>query len=151
MRLEVAQTIIGHMITIAQAEESPLDNILLYGSQALSEKVLAYIHGKIQTRMRVISPPSIERPGDLAAALTNLRAGDILYVDELHMLNEALIDVLYGAIDRHALDLLIGKGHGAKSVRLKVPQFTLIAATTQIAHVPRELYWLFSAQFRLDD
>jgi holliday junction DNA helicase RuvB len=150
MRLEVAQTMVAHLIAVSNAEQRPLDHILLYGSQDLAQKVLAYVNEKTHLGIRVISAPAILRPGDLAAILTNLKVGNILYIDELHLLNEEVVGVLYSAANRYSLDLVIGSGHAAKNVRLNLPQFTLIASTTQIGHLPRELLWLFSAQFRLD-
>jgi holliday junction DNA helicase RuvB len=151
MRLEVAQTMVAHLVAVSNAEQRPLDNILLYGSQGLAKKVLAYVHEKMQLRSRVVSASSLVRPGDLAAILTNLKVGNILYIDELHLLDEAMVGVLYSAANRNTFDFVIGRGHAAKSVRLNVDPFTLIASTTQIAHLPRELLWLFSAQFRLDN
>jgi Holliday junction DNA helicase RuvB len=100
--------------------------------------------------IKITSGPAIERPGDLAAILTNLRAGDVLFVDEVHRLGRAVEEVLYPAMEDYALDIVIGKGPSARSIRLKLPHFTIVGATTRLALVTAPLRARFGAVYRLD-
>jgi Holliday junction DNA helicase RuvB len=100
--------------------------------------------------IKITSGPAIERPGDLAAILTNLRAGDVLFIDEVHRLGRAIEEVLYPAMEDFALDIVIGKGPSARSIRLKLPRFTVIGATTRLALVTAPLRARFGAVYRLD-
>jgi len=128
-----------------------LDHLLLYGPAGLGKTTLAYIiAAEMGVNVRITSGPAIERSGDLAAILTNLHSQDILFIDEIHRLNRAVEEVLYPAMEDFALDLIIGKGPGAKSLRLNLPAFTLIGATTRFALLSPPLRDRFGAVYRLD-
>jgi Holliday junction DNA helicase RuvB len=138
-------------IAAAKGRGEPLDHILLYGPAGLGKTTLAYIiAAEMRVNIKITSGPAIERSGDLAAILTNLRRQDILFIDEIHRLNRAVEEVLYPAMEDFALDLVIGKGPGAKSLRLKLPPFTLIGATTRYALLSPPLRDRFGAVYRLD-
>src|SRR3989337_73919 len=111
----------------AQQRGEPLDHILLYGPPGLGKTPRAYsIAAEMGVNCRVTSGPAIERPGDLAAILTNLRPEDVLFIDEVHRLGRAVEEILYPAMEDYALDILIGKGPSARSIRLQLPRFTVI-------------------------
>jgi Holliday junction DNA helicase RuvB len=138
-------------IAAAKGRGEPLDHILLYGPPGLGKTTLAYIiAAEMGVNIRITSGPAIERSGDLAAILTNLRSQDILFIDEVHRLNRTIEEVLYPAMEDFALDLVIGKGPGAKSLRLNLPAFTLIGATTRFALLSPPLRDRFGAVYRLD-
>jgi len=138
-------------IAAANARGEPLDHVLLYGPPGLGKTTLAYvIANEMRVNVRITSGPAIERSGDLAAILTGLRAQDILFIDEVHRLNRTVEEVLYPAMEDFALDLVIGKGPGAKSLRLSLPRFTLIGATTRYALLSPPLRDRFGAVYRLD-
>lgn len=135
----------------AHARGEPLDHVLLYGPPGLGKTTLAYvIAAEMGVNVKITSGPVIERPGDLAAILTNLRQGDILFVDEVHRLSRTVEEVLYPAMEDFCLDIMIGKGPAARSIRLNLPHFTLIGATTRIALLTSPLRDRFGSMYRLD-
>ncbi len=139
------------LIAAARQRGEPLDHVLFYGPPGLRKTTLAHIlANEMGVNIKITSGPAIERPGDLAAILTNLRAGDILFIDEVHRLGRAIEEVLYPAMEDFALDIIIGKGPAARSIRLKLPKFSVIGATTRLALVTAPLRARFGAVYRLD-
>jgi Holliday junction DNA helicase RuvB len=139
------------MIQAAKARGEALDHILIYGPPGLGKTTLSHVIGhEMGATVRVTSGPAIERAGDLAAILTNLRPNDILFIDEIHRLNRAVEEVLYPAMEDYAIDIVIGKGPGARSVRLKLPPITVIGATTRLALLTAPLRARFGAVLRVD-
>lgn len=119
-------------IEAAKQRHDPLDHVLLYGPPGLGKTTLSAIIAKeMGVHMKVTSGPAIEKPGDMAAVLNNLQEGDILFVDEIHRLNRQVEEVMYPAMEDYAIDILIGKGASARSIRLDLPKFTLVGATTR--------------------
>ena len=138
-------------IEAARQREEALDHLLLYGPPGLGKTTLANIvANEMDVAIRTTSGPAIERPGDLAAILTNLKEHDILFIDEVHRLSRAVVEILYPAMEDFALDLVIGKGPGARSVRLQMPRFTLIGATTRYAMISAPMRDRFGSVFRLE-
>lgn len=139
------------LIEAAQQRGEPLDHVLFYGPPGLGKTTLAFIlANEMGVNIKVTSGPAIERPGDLAAILTNLRIGDILFIDEVHRLGRVVEEVLYPAMEDFALDIVIGKGPSARSIRLRLPKFTVIAATTRLALITAPLRARFGAIYHLD-
>lgn len=138
-------------IRAAMARGEPLDHLLLYGPPGLGKTTLAGIVAvELGVTLRVTSGPAIERPGDLVSILTNLKAGDVLFIDEIHRLNRIVEEVLYSAMEDFAVDIVLGKGPAARTMRLKLPRFTLIGATTRLALLTGPLRDRFGQVLRLD-
>lgn len=139
------------LISAARQRAEPLDHVLFYGPPGLGKTTLAHIlANEMNVNIKITAGPAIERPGDLAAILTNLRAGDVLFIDEVHRLGRSIEEVLYPAMEDFALDIVIGKGPSARSIRLKLPKFSVIGATTRLAMVTAPLRARFGATYRLD-
>ncbi len=134
-------------ISAAKKRKEPIEHVLLYGCPGLGKTTLAHV---ISNEIRITSGPAIERAGDLAAILTNLGEGDILFIDEIHRLNKVIEEVLYPAMEEYALDLVIGKGPGARTVRLDLPRFTIIGATTKVSMISSPLRDRFGATYHLN-
>jgi Holliday junction DNA helicase RuvB len=138
-------------IEAAKARREPLDHVLLYGPPGLGKTTLAnIIANEMGVNIRVTSGPAIERPGDLASILTNLSDDDVLFIDEIHRLNRSVEEILYPAMEDYALDIIIGKGPSAKSLRLDLSRFTLIGATTRAGLLTSPLRDRFGVIFNLD-
>ena len=138
-------------IQAAKARGEALDHVLLYGPPGLGKTTLAgIIANEMGVNIRITSGPAIEKQGDLAALLTNLQEGDVLFIDEIHRLNRSVEEVLYPAMEDRALDIIIGKGPSARSIRLDLPNFTLVGATTRAGQLSAPLRDRFGVIFRLE-
>lgn len=135
----------------ARKRKEPIEHVLLYGPPGLGKTTLGHIiASEMNVNIRVTSGPAIERSGDLAAILTNLQEGDVLFIDEIHRLNKVIEEVLYPAMEDFALDIIIGKGPSARTVRLGLPRFTLIGATTKFGQLSSPLRDRFGNVYHLD-
>ena len=138
-------------IEAAKGREEPLDHVLLYGPPGLGKTTLAgIIANEMGVHIKITSGPAIEKPGDVAAILNNLKEGDVLFVDEIHRLNRQVEEVLYPAMEDFAIDVVIGKGATSKSIRLELPKFTLIGATTRAGMLSAPLRDRFGGVNRLE-
>lgn len=138
-------------IEAAKQRKEALDHVLLYGPPGLGKTTLAgIIASELSVNFRITSGPAIEKPGDLAAILTNLGAYDVLFIDEIHRLNKSVEEILYPAMEDYALDIIIGKGPSARSIRLDLPKFTLIGATTRAGMLTSPLRDRFGIINRLE-
>jgi Holliday junction DNA helicase RuvB len=139
------------VIEAAKQRGEALDHVLFYGPPGLGKTTLAHcIATEMNVNIKVTAGPAIERAGDLAAILTNLRKGDVLFIDEVHRLGRAIEETLYPAMEDFALDIIIGKGPSARSLRLRLPRFTVIGATTRLALMTSPLRSRFGVVYRVD-
>jgi Holliday junction DNA helicase RuvB len=139
------------LIEAAKKRGEALDHVLLHGPPGLGKTTLSHIiANEMEVPIRVTSGPAIERAGDLAAILSNLRETEVLFIDEVHRLGRAVEEILYPAMEDFALDFVIGKGPSARSIRLKLPHFTIVGATTRLALLTAPLRARFGANFRVD-
>lgn len=145
------KTNLGIFIEAAKKREEPLEHILLYGNPGLGKTTLAHIIAReMGANVRITSGPALERVGDLAAILSNLEKGDVLFIDEIHRMNRTIEEVLYPAMEDFALDLVVGKGPSARTLRLALEPFTIIGATTRLSLLSSPLRDRFGSTFHLN-
>ncbi|MBN2004857.1 MAG: Holliday junction branch migration DNA helicase RuvB [Anaerolineae bacterium] len=139
------------LIEAAKGRQESLEHVIFYGPPGLGKTTLAHIiANEMNATIRITAGPSIERAGDLAAILSNLHEGEVLFIDEIHRLGKVVEEILYPAMEDFALDLVIGQGPGARTVRLSLPHFTVVGATTRLALLSAPLRTRFGAVYRLD-
>ncbi len=142
---------ISIFISAAKKRGEPIEHILLYGPPGLGKTTLAHIlANEMEVNIKITSGPAIQRSGDLVALLTNLQKGDVLFIDEIHRLQRTVEEILYAAMEDYAIDLILGKGPSAKSMRMNLPKFTLVGATTKFGSLSSPLRDRFGAVHRLD-
>jgi Holliday junction DNA helicase RuvB len=145
------KTNLGIFIEAAKKRDEPLEHILLYGNPGLGKTTLAHIIAReMGANVRITSGPALERVGDLAAILSNLQKGDVLFIDEIHRMNRTIEEVLYPAMEDYALDLIVGKGPSARTLRLSIEPFTIIGATTRLSLLSAPLRDRFGSTFHLN-
>lgn len=138
-------------IQAAQKRGEPIEHVLLFGAPGLGKTTLAHvISNELGANIRITSGPAIEKSGDLAAILTNLGEGDVLFIDEIHRLNKTIEEILYPAMEEYALDIIIGKGPSARTLRIDLPRFTIIGATTKVSALSAPLRDRFGATYHLN-
>ena len=148
---EKAKEILKVYITAAKERGETLDHVLFYGPPGLGKTTLAgIIANEMHVNIKITSGPAIEKPGEMAAILNNLQEGDVLFVDEIHRLNRQVEEVLYPAMEDYAIDIMIGKGASARSIRLDLPKFTLVGATTRVGILTAPLRDRFGVIHRLE-
>lgn len=148
---EKAKEILKAYITAAKERGEALDHVLFYGPPGLGKTTLAgIIANEMHVNIKITSGPAIEKPGEMAAILNNLQEGDVLFVDEIHRLNRQVEEVLYPAMEDYAIDIMIGKGASARSIRLDLPKFTLVGATTRVGMLTAPLRDRFGVIHRLE-
>ena len=148
---EKAKEILKVYITAAKERGEALDHLLFYGPPGLGKTTLAgLIANEMHVNIKITSGPAIEKPGEMAAILNNLQEGDVLFVDEIHRLNRQVEEVLYPAMEDYAIDIMIGKGASARSIRLDLPKFTLVGATTRVGMLTAPLRDRFGVIHRLE-
>jgi Holliday junction DNA helicase RuvB len=139
------------LLEAARKRSEPVEHILFYGNPGLGKTTLAHIISKeMQVNIRVIAGPALGRVGDLAAILSNLEQGDILFIDEIHRVNKTIEEILYPAMEEFALDIIVGKGPAARTLRLNIPKFTLIGATTKLSMLSAPLRDRFGSHYHLN-